>query len=103
MQSENYKHEITLDNEHASVMRVHLPPGQKTEPHSHRHAYVVHPHAATKVRKTTYRNGQAVDTNEFDHEPGKPYFVGASEDGTSFVFENIGSGPMLCDKTFIKK
>jgi hypothetical protein len=101
--SENYTHEVTLDNEHAQVMRVHLAPGHATKPHSHPHPYVLHPLAATKVRKTVYKDGQVVETKEFDHEPGKPYFVGASEDGTSFVFENIGSGPMMCDKTFIKK
>lgn len=103
MASEGYKVQVKLKHEKASVSEVHLPAGQETPVHSHKHDYVVHPRAATKVLKTTYREGKVHSTEEIDHKPGEPYFVAASEDGVTFSLKNIGDGPMLCDKTFITK
>ncbi len=101
MASEPYKVQMKLRHPKATVSEVHLEPGHATPQHEHKYDYVVHPRAATKVRKTTYKDGQVVATEEMEHKPGQPYFVAASEDGTTFSLENIGDGPMLCDKTFI--
>ena len=103
MASEPYRVEVKLKHPKATVSEVHLHPGHSTPEHTHQHDYIVHPRAATKVRKTTKKDGQVVATEEIEHKPGEPYFVAASEDGTTFTLENIGSGPMLCDKVFIHK
>ncbi|MBV8915420.1 MAG: hypothetical protein JOZ05_20580 [Acetobacteraceae bacterium] len=103
MPQDKYKVDVKLKHEKASVSEVHLAPGHETPVHAHRHDYVVHPRAATKVLKTTYKDGQVHKTEEIEHKPGEPYFVAASEDGVTFSLKNIGDGPMLCDKTFITK
>ena len=95
--------EVKLKHPKAIVSQVHLVPGHETTEHSHEHDYVVHPRAATKVLKTTYKDGQKHSEEEIEHKPGEPYFVAASEDGITFSLKNIGDGPMLCDKTFIVK
>jgi len=103
MASDNYKVNVKLKHDKASVSEVHLAAGHETPVHEHKHDYVVHPRAATKVLKTTYKNGKVHNTEEIEHKPGEPYFVAASEDGVTFSLKNIGDGPMLCDKTFITK
>ena len=103
MADENFKVNVKLKHEKASVSEVHLAAGHETPVHSHKHDYVVHPRAATKVVKTTYKDGKVHKTEEIEHKPGEPYFVAASEDGVTFSLKNVGDGPMLCDKTFITK
>ncbi len=102
MAAEPYKAEVTLEHEQVRVSSVELAPGHKTPEHSHRYGYVVHPRSATKLVKTHFQDGQPIKTEELEHKPGEPYFVAASEDGITFSVENVGSGPMLCDKTMIK-
>ena len=102
MAGEPYQVHIRLKHPRVTVSEVHLHPGHETPQHTHEHDYVVHPRAATKVLKTTYRSGEKVSEEEIEHKPGEPYFVGKSADGTSFTLKNIGDGPMLCDKTFIR-
>ena len=101
MESEHYKVDVKLKHEKASVSRVHLSSGHATPEHAHKHDYVVHPHAPAKLLKTTYRDGKVTHTEEIEHKPGEPYFVAASEDGTTFSLKNIGDSHMLCDKTLI--
>jgi len=103
MTSEPYRVDIKLKHPKATVSQVHLAPGQSTPEHTHAHGYVVHPRAATRLRKVTKKGDQVISTEEIEHKPDEPYFVGASEDGTSFTLTNIGNGPMLCEKTFIYK
>ena len=103
MASESYKVNVKLRHEKASVSEVHLDAGHETPEHSHKHDYVVHPRAATKVLKTTYKDGKVQSTEEIEHKPGEPYFVAANADGVTFSLKNIGDGPMLCDKTFITR
>jgi hypothetical protein len=97
-----YKVEVKLKHPKATVSQVHLEAGHETPIHAHEHDYVVHPRAATKVLKTTYKDGRKHSEEEIEHKPGEPYFVAASEDGVTFSLKNIGDGPMLCDKTFIR-
>ena len=102
MSEKPYRVDVTLRHEKASVSRVHLAPGHATERHSHAHPYVVIPHAPATLLKTTYKGGEQAAQETIEHKPGEPYFVAASADGISFTLQNIGDGPMLCDKTFIK-
>ena len=101
MASENYKVTVKLKHAQVTVSEIHLAPGHETPEHSHSRDYVVHPRAATKVLKTTYKDGKLHSTEEIEHKPGEPYFVAASEDGVTFTLKNIGDAPMLCDKTFM--
>ena len=103
MAAEPYKVDVKLKHPLVTVSEVHLEAGHETPEHAHEHDYVVHPRAATTVLKTTYKDGEKVSEEQIEHKPGEPYFVGKSADGTSFTLKNIGSGPMLCDKTFINK
>lgn len=96
-----YKVDVTLKHPKATVSQVQLAAGHETPVHAHKHDYVVHPRAATKLLKTTYKDGAKQSEEEFEHKPGEPYFVAASEDGVTFSLKNIGDGPMLADKTFI--
>lgn len=102
MAAEPYKVNVTLKHPKVVVSEVHLAPGHETPVHAHEHGYVVHPRAATKLLKTTYKNGAKVSEEVIDHTPGQPYFVAKSEDGITFSMKNIGTGPMACEKTFIR-
>ncbi len=102
MASEPYHVQIKLRHPKVIVSQVHLESGHATPVHAHEHDYVVHPRNATRVLKTTYKDGQKQSEEEIEHKPDEPYFVAASEDGITFSLKNIGDGPMLCDKTFIR-
>ncbi len=101
MPSEHYRVDVTLNHPKASVSQVYLSAGHETPVHAHTHDYVVHPRAATKLLKTSYKDGAVIATEEIEHKPGEPYFVAATEDGVTFSLKNIGDGHMLCDKTLI--
>src|SRR5690242_12891329 len=103
MAEDKFHVKVTMKHEHASVSEIHLPPGHETPVHSHGYDYVVHPRAATRVLKTTYKDGKVHSQEEIEHKPGEPYFVAASADGVTFTLKNIGDGPMMCDKTFIHR
>ena len=102
MASDHYKYEVTMDHANAKVAKVHLAAGHEIPQHSHEHDYIVHPQAATKLVKTSYKDGKVLKTEEVTHEANKPYFVAKSEDGVTFSLKNVGSGPMMCEKTMIK-
>jgi len=95
------KVDTLLTHPRAIVSRVHLAAGAKTPKHAHQHDYVVHPHAATSLVKTTYNGDTIVNTETVDHAPNQPYYVAKTADGMTFSLENIGSTAMLCDKTEI--
>ena len=103
MPDEPFKVDVHLDHPLVTVSQVHLAAGAETPEHTHQHDYVVIPRAATTVVKTTYKDGAKHSEETIEHEPGKPYVVLANEDGVTFSLKNVGSGPMLCDKAFIKK
>lgn len=102
MATEPFEVNVTLKHPKVTVSAVHLEPGHETPEHAHEDDYVVHPRAATRVLKTTYKDGQKQSEEEIEHKPGEPYFVAKSADGITFSLKNIGDGPMMCDKTFIK-
>ena len=93
---------VQLKHPLATVSQVQLAVGAETPEHAHEHDYVVIPRAVTTVLKTTFKDGQKQSEEIIEHQPGQPYVVLASEEGVTFSLKNIGSGPMLCDKAFIK-
>ncbi len=101
MPSEHYRVDVILKHPKASVSQVHLAAGHETPVHAHKHDYVVHPRAAAKLLKTSFKDGAVVATEEISHKPGEPYFVAATEDGVTFSLKNVGDSHMLCDKTLI--
>src|SRR4051794_17941806 len=101
MAEDKFHVHVKLKNDHTTVSEVHLLAGHETPEHSHQHGYVVHPRKATKVLKTTYKDGKVHSQEEIEHKPGEPYFVAATAEGLTFTLKNIGDGPMMCDKTFI--
>ncbi len=102
MTTDPYRVTVTLKHPKVTVSQVHLEPGHETPEHAHEHDYVVHPKAATRLLKTTYKDGQKQSEEEIEHVPGQPYFVAKSVDGTTFSMKNIGNAPMMCEKTFIR-
>ena len=102
MPDEPYKVDVQLQHPRATVSQVHLAAGHETPEHTHAHDYVVIPRAATTVVKTTFKGGQKLSEETIEHQPGQPYVVLANEDGVTFSLKNVGNGPMLCDKAFIK-
>src|SRR3954469_9410664 len=62
MADENYRVHVKLKHDKTTVSEVHLAAGHETPVHTHKHDYVVHPRAATKVLKTTYKDGQVHKT-----------------------------------------
>lgn len=102
MPDEPYKVDVQLQHPRATVSQVHLAAGHETPEHTHAHDYVVIPRAVTTVVKTTFKDGQKLSEETIEHQPGQPYVVLANEDGVTFSLKNVGSGPMLCDKAFIK-
>lgn len=102
MPDEPFKVDVQLNHPRATVSQVQLESGHETPLHAHEHDYVVIPRATTTVVKTSYKDGEKLSEETIEHEPGKPYVVLANEDGVMFSLKNIGSGPMLCDKAFIK-
>ena len=96
-----YKVDVLMKHPAAIVSRIHLAPGAETPRHSHKHDYVVHPHAGAKLVKVTYRGDAVVSEEPIEHTPNEPYYVFKSEDGTAFSLKNVGTSAMLCDKTQI--
>ncbi len=102
MPDKPFRVDVQLEHPRATVSQVHLEAGHETPEHAHEHDYVVHPRAATKLLKTTYKDGKKQSEEEVEHTPGQPYFVAKSVDGTTFTMKNVGTGPMMCEKTFIR-
>lgn len=102
MPDEPFKVDVQLQHPLATVTQVHLAAGHETPEHAHEHDYIVIPRAATTVVKTSFKDGQKHSEETIEHTPGQPYVVLANEDGVTFSLKNVGSGPMLCDKAFIK-
>ena len=99
MTTEPYTVKVVMKHPHVVISHVYLAPGHATPAHSHKHDYVVHPKADTKLLKTTYKNGAVVREEEVEHKAGEPYFVSKSEDGTEFTIKNLGAAAMMCEKT----
>jgi|SRR5216684_4570118 hypothetical protein len=83
--------------------RVVIPPGGVVEPYRVSTGYVVFPLTKGLCRRTTLVNGAVQKVEEVQLDPDKPFYVDGFGSGVTVSIENIGTDPIVCGKSPVKK